>query len=392
MQLLRNPHVRDSPADATSPTPALGFPTPADLHRSIPGYAPTALLPVPALAARLGLGQVLVKHELERFGLPAFKILGGSWAVYRVLAQRYEAEHGTPLPASTFEELLAAFAPYRGTTLVTATDGNHGRGIARCARWFGLGADIYMPEGTADARVAAIESEGATVTVVDGDYDDAVATAAATAADDRWVVSDTSWPGYTDVPTWIADGYTTMLAEVEDQVAALGARVDGVVVPVGVGALAKAVLDHWTQGPPAGPVRVSVEPVGADCLLQSLVAGEPVTTPGPHRSMMAGMNCGTVSDIAWPVMSERFDWAVAIEDDPAAEAMRLLADEGIVVGETGAGAVGALLAVAAEGDGLAALGLGSHSTVVCLCTEGATDPVNYERVVGRSPAEVAAAH
>lgn len=384
MRLLRNPHVTDLPdaGDAADPTP---------FHRSIPGYAPTELISVPSIARRIGVGEVLVKHEAERFGLPAFKIMGASWATFRLLAHRFETDHGEAPDASTFEAARTAFAEYSGLTLVTATDGNHGRAVARAATWFGLAADIYMPAGTAAARVEAIESEGATVTVVDGDYDHAVATAAATAGPDRLIVSDTSWPGYTDVPTWIAEGYRTLLAEIDEQVAAApGRRADAVVVPVGVGALAQAVLLHWPEPPPTGPVRLSVEPDGADCVLQSLAAGEPVTTPGPHHSMMAGMNCGTVSMVAWPTMRAGFDWAVAIDDDPAADAMRLLAAEGIVVGETGAGAVGALLAIADGPGGVGVLGLTGVSTVVCLCTEGATDPTNYERIVGRPPGNVAA--
>ena len=394
VRLLRNPHV-DAVVDGTSPHPAPptddGLDEPLALHRRIPGYAPSALVEVAALADRTGLGRVFVKHEAARFGLPAFKVLGASWAAYRLLDARYRQRHGTPAPVATFEELREALGSLGDVTLVTATDGNHGRAVARAAAWFGAGADIYVPRGTVDARIAAIESEGARVTVVDGDYDAAVATAAASADDDRLVVSDTSWPGYADVPAWIAEGYRTMFAELDAQLELVGVAVpDAVVVPVGVGALLVAAIEHWPSAPPAGPARISVEPLGADCLLRSVEAGEPVTAPGPHRSMMAGMNCGTVSMIAWPVMAAGTDWAVAIPDEPAAEAMRLLAAEGLVVGETGAGAPGALLALAAVGDAFARMGLGADSSVVCICTEGATDPVNYEAVVGRAPEAVAA--
>lgn len=386
MPLLRNPHVLPQ-ADHDRAVPLVDgpFARPLDLHRSIPGYEPTALVSLPSLAERARAARVLIKHEGRRFGLPAFKVMGASWAVYRELLRR----HGGTVTATTFDDLVAALT-VPGLTLVTATDGNHGRGVARVARWYGLGAHIYMPAGTVTARIEAIESEGATVTVVDGDYDLAVELAAASATPDRLVVSDTSWPGYTDIPRWIAEGYSTIFAEIDGQLASSGwAQPDGFVVPVGVGALAEAALDHWPVGPPAGPVRIGVEPTAADCLWRSLEAGEPVTVPGPHRSMMAGMNCGTLSMVAWPVMRDRFDWCVAIDDAPAADAMRLLADAGVVAGETGAASVGALLDVAAGGDGLSPLGLGPDATVVCICTEGATDPENYEAVVGRSPAAVA---
>ena len=184
-----------------------------------------------------------------------------------------------------------------------------------------------MPAGTAAARVSGIESEGARVTVIPGDYDQAVALAASTASPDRLVVSDTSWPGYEQIPLWISDGYSTIFAELDGQLAESGdERVDAFVVPVGVGALAKAALDHWPSGLPDGPLRIAVEPTAADCLYRSLVAGEPVTVPGPHESIMAGMNCGTLSMVAWPAMRDRFDWCVTIDDRHAADAMRALAD------------------------------------------------------------------
>lgn len=389
VRLLRNPRVVAAPGAGETSTatprdlPAGALATPRQLHRLLDGYTPSPLVDVPVVADRTGLGRVLVKHEANRFGLPAFKIIGASWATYRLLAARYAAAHGSAPAAGSFDELRDAFAEFTGSTLVTATDGNHGRAVARAAAWFGLAADIYMPAGTAAARIEAIESEGARVTVVDGDYDLAVTTAAATAGPDRLVVSDTSWPGYTEVPTWIAEGYATIFGELDEQLAAADAQLDGIVVPVGVGAFLQAALDHYPTAPPAGPVRLAVEPLAADCLYRSLEAGEPVTVPGPHDSMMAGMNCGTVSMIAWPPMRDRTDWATAIEDAYAAEAMRALADAGLVVGETGAGTVGALLAIAAESpDSFAAMGLGPESTVVCICTEGATDPVNYGRIVG----------
>lgn len=349
----------------------------------MPGYEPTPLVDLPSIADRCGVGRVLVKCEADRFGLPAFKILGASWATYRLLGERHALRHGVPAPTGSFDELRAAFAS-DDVTLVTATDGNHGRAVARAAAWFGAGADIYVPAGTVDARVSAIESEGARVTVVDGDYDAAVALAASTAGPDRLVVSDTSWPGYDRVPRWIAEGYRTLFVELDEQLAdaALAPEPDAILVPVGIGALMVAALDRFSTGAPHGPARISVEPVGADCLLQSLAAGEPVTTPGPHRSMMAGMNCGTVSMVAWPIMRARTDWAIALDDEPVAATMRLLADAGIVAGETGAGALAALVALADEPDGVATIGLGPESTVVALCTEGATDPVNYARVVG----------
>lgn len=369
--------------------------SPVGFHRSLEEYQPTPLLESPALAKRCGLGRVLIKYEGERFGLPAFKILGASWATYRLLAERL----GFEPTGSSIAEIAEQFAPLRPLTLVTATDGNHGRAVARAAQWFGLGAEIFMPAGSALARIQAIESEGATVTVVDGDYDAAVAIAAERADDTHLIVSDTSWDGYSTVPTWIAEGYETLCVEIDEALSAdPGADpITHLLMPVGVGALAVGIIHHWpqpqTSAPhntmPTAPVRIAVEPETADCLFRSLQAGRPVPAPGPHSSMMAGMNCGNVSPVAWPIMAAGVEACITISDEPVREAMQLLATESILAGETGAATLGALIACAdGPADDRSALGLGPDSVVLCLCTESATDPTMYEEIVGRSPAAV----
>lgn len=331
-----------------------------DFHRQLPGYEPTPLVDAPALAARAGVGRVLVKDESNRMGLPAFKILGASWAVYRALLDELGLAVGVSL-----DDLAAKLA---GSDLVvrTATDGNHGRAVAHMARRFGLAAEIFVPAGTSEARIAAIEGEGATCEVVDGTYEDAVETAAAAGG---IVVSDTSWSGYETIPAYVIEGYVTILEEVEEQV-------DAVLVPIGVGALAAAVAQSFRCR--GGDARlIGVEPDGAHCVLASVQAGEMVEVPGPHTSIMAGLNCGRPSPIAWPWVSSGFDLFTAIDDVHAEEGMRALADAGVVSGETGAAPAGALLAFGAQ-----RLGLTPTSTVLLLSTEGATDPGAYERIVG----------
>jgi diaminopropionate ammonia-lyase len=358
-------------------------------HRRLPGYRPTPVVELPGLATTIGVAEVRIKDESDRFGLPAFKMLGASWASYRVLCERLA---GPPGPWSTVEELATRFDRLRPLTLVTATDGNHGRAVARFARWLGLGARVLVPAGTAAVRVAAIEGEGAGVEVVDGSYDDAVAAAAAQAGDRVLVVSDTAWPGYEQVPGWVIDGYSTIFHELDAQLGA-GFAPDLVVVQIGVGALAAATVRHYRRrGLPSRPRLVGVEPESAACALASARAGELTTVPGPHDSIMAGLNCGTPSSIAWPVLRSGVDLFVAIDDDRARDGMRLLAAAGLVSGETGAAGVGALLAVS-TGPGAdawrASLGLDGSSRVVLISTEGATDPENYELIVGRTPAQVA---
>lgn len=367
-----------NPRRAPLPAHQLG-PSPRPFHVRLPGYAPTSLVDAGQIAAELGLGRVWVKDESSRLGLPAFKVLGASWATYQIIVERLGGEPSW----SSIAELRAQVATLGPLELVTATDGNHGRAVARAARLLGLGARIFLPAGSASARIAAIASEGAEVAVVDGDYDAAVAHAAAQAGDRSIVVSDTSWPGYSTIPAWVAEGYRTLFEEVDEQLAAAGAPpLDAVLVQTGVGALAVAAVHHHrAPGSSAtgdGPLLAVVEPDTAACVAASARAGHPVTVPGPHPSIMAGLNCGTVSEIAWPVLSAGIDAFVTVDDDQAAEAMRALATVGVVAGETGGSGLAGLGQLVADAGGR----LGPSSSVLVLNTEGATDPEAYRRIVG----------
>jgi diaminopropionate ammonia-lyase len=229
---------------AAHPAAAMAPPSraPLGLHRRLPGYAVTPLRDAPTLARTNGVGRVWVKDESSRLGLPSFKMLGASWATYRAVIERLGQD---PEPWSSLEELHRTLGPLRPLTLAAATDGNHGRAVARMAALLGLDADVYLPRGTAAARIDAIKGEGARVTVVDGDYDTAVAAAAATAGERRLVIQDVAWPGYEQVPTWVVEGYATIFWEVDDQLAARGeAGPDVVMIPVGVGGLAAAAVRH----------------------------------------------------------------------------------------------------------------------------------------------------
>ena len=331
---------------------------------------------LPGLAVKLGVAEVLVKDESSRLGLPSYKILGASWATYRALETLPDVQIG---PWSNVEDLAAALADVRPRRLVAATDGNHGRAVARMARLLGWPATILVPEGTADARVKSIVSEGAAVTVVDGTYDEAVVVAAAQAGDDVLVISDTAWPGYVDVPTWVIQGYSTIFAEVDE---ALGADPPPthVVIPIGVGALAAAAADHY--GSIEGTTLLGVEPADAACVLASVGAGRLVEVPGPHRSMMAGLNCGLPSPLAFARLQRNYAGFVAVSDDWAADAVRLFAAEGLAVGESGAAPLAGLLALTAAAGDAAAAGLSERSQVLLIATEGVTDPANYARLVG----------
>jgi diaminopropionate ammonia-lyase len=357
---------------------------PRDLHRTLPGYAVTPLHRLDDLAARLGLGGVWLKDESWRLELPSFKILGGSWAVHRLLLERA----GRPVAGAGFDELRAAATELGPLTLTTATDGNHGRGVARTARLLGLAAVVYVPAGTAVARIAAIEEEGAEVVVDPGNYDAAVARAAADADRNGWLlVADVAVGDDVTVPTWVIDGYDTIFDEADEQ---LPAPPTVVLLQAGVGALTAAGIGHYlrSRGAQGRPRFATVEPLTAACLLASAAADRLLTIDADQRSIMAGLNCGTPSSVAWPLIAATVDAYLAVPDDRAREAMRLLADAGIVAGESGAAGLAGLLEAVEHDDVRAALGLDGDARVLLLNTEGATDPDGYRRIVGRAPDEI----
>jgi diaminopropionate ammonia-lyase len=355
---------------------------PLRFHHRLPGYEETPLIDAPKLASALGVGKVFVKDESSRLRLPAFKILGASWAVYRALEERLGEDFGDWEEIWELEERLA---PLRPLSLVAATDGNHGRAVARVARLLGLGAKIFVPGYMANARREAIASEGAEVIVVDGTYDEAVERSAGAAGERGLVISDMSWPGYERIPSWVIEGYSTMLWEIDDELERRNeAGPDLVVVQVGVGAFAAAVTRHF-RSPRASPRPkvMSVEPASADCLLQSVEAGSIVSVPGPHDSIMSGLNCGRPSLVAWPIVSRGIDLLVAVDDEPAHEAIRLAADSGVVSGETGAAGLSGLLEILRTGGAelRRTLGIGGETRVLLFNSEGATDPDAYRRVM-----------
>ena len=357
--------------------------TPMRFHRRLPGYEETPLVDAPKLAGALGVGRVFVKDESSRLGLPAFKVLGASWAVYRALEEHFGDEgFGDWKEIGELKERLEALRPI---SLLAATDGNHGRAVARVARLLDLGAKIFVPGDMATARREAITSEGAEVIVVDGTYDEAVERSAGEAGMRGLVISDTSWPGYERIPSWVIEGYSTMLWEIDDELERRGEEgPDLVIVQVGVGAFAAAVARHF-RSPRMSPrpKLVGVEPVNADCLLESVAAGRIVSVPGPHDSIMSGLNCGRPSLVAWPTVSRGIDLLVAVDDEPAHEAMRLAAESGVVSGETGAAGLGGLLELLRVGGSEVrrTLGVGGETRVLLFNCEGATDPDAYRRVI-----------
>ncbi len=362
-----------------------------DLHRSLDAYQPTPLVSLPYLAHRLGVGQILVKDESKRFGLKAFKALGASYAIYRFLL-RHCTEHGRFVPQPrNFYRNPGAVEPGR-FTFCTATDGNHGRGVAWTARLLRQHAVIFVPDSTVASRVDNIEREGARVVKVEGSYGDTVAAAARQAEANGWqIISDTSWPGYEEIPRWIMAGYTTLFEEVERSLEPED-RIDVAIIQAGVGSLAGTAAWHYNRVSGASrPKLAAVEPDDADCLLASIQSknGRVRTITGGQQSIMAGLNCGTPSPVAWPLIKSGFDLFLTISDRAAVEAMRTYhcsqgEDPPIVSGESGAAGLAALTTLMTGTSALAAresLSLTPDSTVLLLNTEGDTDPVHYGQVI-----------
>lgn len=368
-------------------------------HATLPEYAPTPLRTLPELARRLGVEAVLVKDESPRFGLGAFKGLGSVWAVARVLARRL----GIPPEELSLGSLRTRDARERlgELTFVTATDGNHGRGLAWAARLLGHGAQVFMPGGAAGARVEAIRALGAHCVVTDLFYDDAVRHAAAHARRTGGIlVQDTAWEGYEEIPAWIMEGYGTLALEVLEQMEAQEGSgtppwPTHVFLQAGVGSFAAAMICCFGQalrerGAPL-PCFVSMEPQAADCVRRSLAAGAPRRVPGGLETLMAGLSCGEVSRLAWPVLRDALAAACACPDDTARRGMRLLAlpsgsDPAVISGESGAVGAGLLEWLMKSGAASrAALGLGPEARVLLISTEGATDPVVWRQSVGKKP-------
>lgn len=330
------------------------------------------------MAARLGVRSVTAKLELSRFGLPAFKMLGASWATYRCVSDTWDEPHTW----TDIAELRALTPSWLGLT--TATDGNHGRAVAHMAEMLGLNCTIFVPHGTASARVNAIASHGAVVVEVGGDYDAAVMAARDLAATDTnlRIISDTSWPGYHRIPADVIDGYSTIFAEIGEAIAARSPvqATSSWFVQTGVGALlAAAVTATEAEGPLPRAELVCVEPWDADCVLRTARSGQVVAVPGPHTTLMAGLNCGTPSEVAIGRILAGTSTFVSVDDDACREAIRLLAASGVDCGETGAAGLAGALALADDGhvDASAQIGL--------IVTEGVTDPPSFEAIVGRAP-------
>ncbi|MGX9521400.1 diaminopropionate ammonia-lyase [Vibrio mediterranei] len=351
-------------------------------HSQIDGYQPTPLVSLPALAQQLGVKAILVKDESKRFGLNAFKVLGGSYALGRQLAKHLNVDIAE-IDLKTVSSKLEA-----PLTFATATAGNHGTGVAWAAREMGQQAVVYMPKGSPQASVDRIRGLGAECIVTEVNYDDTVRLANDTAQANGWMlVQDTAWDGYEEIPTWISQGYMTMADEAVDQIEQLGFEAPShVILQAGVGAMAGGVLGYLADRlDPTKFDTIIAEPKAADCIYRSGTseAGNMVNVTGDLSSIMAGLACGEPNPVTWPILRDCSRYFIAVEDKVSATGMRmygnpLAGDQAITSGESGAITLGALNEIV-KNDGN--VGLNEESVVLLFSTEGDTNPERYRRIV-----------
>ncbi|MGF1682176.1 diaminopropionate ammonia-lyase [Photobacterium minamisatsumaniensis] len=352
-----------------------------------PEYKVTPLHSLTQLATASGLAHIWYKDESSRFGLKSFKALGGAYAVAKQLQQVMQKRYGQK---PTITDLLAGKWQAEVAEIVVscATDGNHGRSVAWGSQMFGCGCVIYIHRDVSEGRKQAMEAFGANVIRISGNYDESVKMADSEAkAYDRVIVSDTSYEGYMDVPKDVALGYTAMIAEIVEQLD--GEIPTHVFVQGGVGGLASAVCGYfWELWGEDRPRFVIVEPEKANCLQQSAQAGKPVVVHGDLETLMAGLACGEVSALAWTILESGVDDFMTLSEDAIPQTMRLLAegfqgDPMIEAGESAVPGLAAAVISRSQEQVSQQLGLNSQSRVLVIGTEGATDPVLYQELIGK---------
>ncbi len=354
------------------------------------GYEPTPLVTLPALASKVGVGAILYKHEGPRFGLGSFKALGGSYAAQCVLQRELTRQTGQQVTLADVRT-----GKYRaecaGITLVSATDGNHGRSLAWGCQYFGAPCRIYIHAQVSEGRATAMRDLGADVIRIKGDYDASVALAKKEAEENGWfVVSDTSWPGYSQPPRDVMSGYGVMTQEICD---ALDQPPTHIFLQGGVGGLAAGVIaglrQHWGDN---APRVIIVEPELAACLFESARNGAATSVTINEETLMAGLSCGEPSELAWEILAEEASDFLTIPESVVAPAVRLLArplegDQAIEAGESAVAGLAALILARQKPEISAKLGLDAGSRVLLIGSEGVTDPVIFTAIMeGRDAA------
>lgn len=388
IKLIANKNLKNNNIDFLNPEKMKGV---KKFHSSIRGYKPTPLHNLKNLANYLGVKNIYIKDESYRFNLNSFKSLGGSYAIAKILAEKL----GKDIKKISFDYLKSENVKNKlgKLTFTTATDGNHGRGVAWAASKLGHQAVIYLPKNSAKHRVKAIEALGAKAIVTNLDYDDTVDFVLQKAEAENWIlVQDTARTEYLKIPHWIMQGYTTMVQEVELQLELEALeKPTHLFLQAGVGSMAAAILGYYQNINDKNPITTIIEPKEAACLYESAAAADSKAhkASGNLKTDMAGLACGEANPIAWNILRDYADFFISCSDYPAARAMRILAnpiaeDDRIISGESGAVGLG-VLALLMEKKKLKSLKeklqLDQNSTLLFFNTEGATDKVNYRKIV-----------
>lgn len=358
-------------------------------HESFPMYEKTPLCELKNLASELGVGDIYVKDESYRFGLNAFKVLGGSYAIGNYIAEKL----GKKIDDISYDEIISEYTKNKigQVTFISATDGNHGRGVAWTAHQLKQKSVIYMPKGSAKERLENIRKEGADATITDLNYDDAVRLASKDADENGWVlVQDTSWPGYEKIPTWIIQGYSTLALEIEEQLQQK--KPTHIFLQAGVGSFATAVTGFFaSEYKENKPIITVVEPDAAACVFQTIKANDgkihPVT--GDMHTIMAGLACGEPVTVGIDILRDYVDFFASCPDYIAANGMRVLGapktgDARIISGESGAAAFGFAYELLHNPEWKTwkeKLKLDENSVLLFISTEGDTDKENYKNIV-----------
>lgn len=355
-----------------------------EFHKTIPQYYETPLVALSALAKYYGVSSIFVKDESFRFGLNSFKALGGSFAIGKILARKLN------LKTLDFKEIMGNKDKIKNVIFTTATDGNHGRGVAWTAEQFGLKSVIYMPKGTKEERIKNIEKHGSTVKVTDLNYDDTVRVVRNEAYKNDWViVQDTAWENYEEVPLWIMQGYLTLAYESFNILTKENVTPTHIFIQAGVGALAGSVAAFFSQIYKEKTKIVIIEPIEAACFYESIKNLKPTKVSGDLNTIMAGLACGEVNPIGWQILKNVGAVFIKCSDCISANGMRILSnplgsDKRIISGESGAVPMGALDYVLKRqnySEIKEKLILNEKSKILMFSTEGATDFENYENIV-----------
>ena len=366
-----------------------------EFHATIEGYEATPLISLECLAEKLGVSKIYVKDESKRFGLNAFKGLGATYAIAKLLCEKLEVD--IDKIGYNYFKLPEVKEKIKDMVFVTATDGNHGRAVAWAAAQLGCSSIVYMPKGSSLRRLKHIKDTGADAFITDVNYDAAVRLAKEKAEEiGGALVQDTAWEGYEKVPNWITQGYTTMAAETIDQMKSDGSiRPTHVFLQAGVGSFAGGILGYFTNiFKDESPVTVIAEPENAACIYKSALAddGKPHSVTGNLDTIMAGLACGEPNTVTWPILRDFAQAYVRCPDYVAAKGMRILAaplgnDKKVISGESGAVGLG-LLTLLLEREELKILKdrlkLDKNSVIICFSTEGDTDTEQYEAIISQT--------